>query len=170
MKLGKTFTTLALMGSLIALASQCYAQIDFDTGGSSNVVVSSTSGSQPTQLRTVTAICRVNGFLFATVASAFSVTTTGTSPKFAEVDYSIAKDSTAMDTPTFNSLRFPVPLQPSGTAGVASAAGSTMRVDNCTAGQSVTYRFVAVRVGLTASDTVTSIRPKLVVTFFETKL
>jgi hypothetical protein len=167
---------LTLIGSLIALAPQAYADndqgIDFDAGGNSIVLVSSTSVSTPNILRTVTATCPQNGFLFATAATAFVVKTTN-APKFAGIIYSLAKDSTTRDTSHFNALNFLVPVDPAkitGTNLVRVGSNSLMRVDSCTAGQSVTYRFLASKLSSNASDPVDAEQPTLVVTFFQARI
>ena len=173
MKLRHIVSMLTLIGSLLALAPLSRAQsatgIDFDTG-STTIILSSTSGAPPAVLKSVTATCRTNGFLWATATAAFEATTVGTTAKKARAVYSLEKNSAVIDPTTINILEFFVPLSPSGTAGFASAVGSTMRVDSCTIGQSVTYNFTARREGLTAADTVQANRPKLVVTFFEQRI
>jgi hypothetical protein len=45
-----------------------------------------------------------------------------------------------------------------------------MRVDSCTAGQSVTYRFLASKLSSNVSDPVDAEQPDLVVTFFQTRI
>jgi len=164
---------LTLVGSLFALAPLVHAQpaagIDFDTG-STTIILSSTNGAPPDVLKSVTATCRTNGFLWATATAAFEADTVGATAKKASVVYSLEKGTAAIDPTTINILEFFVPLSPSGSAGFASAVGSTMRVDSCTAGQTVTYNFTARRQGLTAADKVQANRPKLVVTFFEQRI
>ncbi len=176
MKLKNILNSLTLAGSLCALTGQAYAAadqgIDFDPGGNSIVIVSSTSVSTPNILRTVTATCLQNGFLFATAATAFSIRTTK-APKFAGIIYSLAKDSTTRDIFHFNALNFLIPVDPAeitGTNLVRMGSNPLMRVDSCTAGQSVTYRFLASKLSSNVSDPVDAEQPDLVVTFFQTRI
>ena len=81
----------------------------------------------------------------------------------AQFIYSLSKNSTAFD----NSARYDFAIR--AITDLAFVPASTlMRVDSCTAGQSVTYRFVAVKgVDMAA---LLAVQPKLVVTFFQTKI
>jgi hypothetical protein len=164
MNLRNAFTAFTLLGSLVALGPQAHAVegIDFDTG-SASVSVTSTSFTTPTVLRTVTATCPNTGFLLATASSLFTATPGAVNGT--QFTYSIAKDSTAVD----NNTRYTVAMRDIQDPSGASVPGSAlMRVDSCTAGQSVVYRFLGVKgvdlVKLNATQ------PKLVVTFFQRKI
>jgi hypothetical protein len=164
MNFRQAFTAVTMLGSLLAFGPQAQAieGIDFDTG-SATVSVTSTSTVTPTVLRTVTATCPNTGFLLATASSLFTATPGAVNGT--QFLYSIAKDATTFD----NTTRYTVAMRDIKDPGGASVPSSAlMRVDSCTAGQSVTYRFLAAKgvdlVKLNATQ------PKLVVTFFQKKI
>ena len=164
MKLHNVLTLSTLAGSLFALAPQAYADndqgIDFNTGPNS-LAVTSISITTPNVLATVTATCPQAGFLFATASSQFNVTPGVVNG--AQFLYSLAKDATGVD----NATRYDVVIREITSLSFLPAS-SLMRVDSCSAGQSVTYRFVAVK-GVDVSK-LTAVRPKLVVTFSQAKI
>jgi hypothetical protein len=81
----------------------------------------------------------------------------------AQLRYSIARNSTAFD----NTARYDFVIR--AITDLAFVPISTlMRVDACNAGQSVVYRFLAVK-GVDVNQ-LTAVQPKLVVTFFQKKI
>jgi hypothetical protein len=163
MRFHHALTSLAL-ASTLALAGQAHAAadqgIDFDPATAS-VSIASTSVSNPTILRTVTATCPQSGFLYAMASSQFNPRPGAVNG--AQFIYSLSKNSTAFD----NSARYDFAIR--AITDLAFVPASTlMRVDSLTAGQSVTYRLVAVKgVDIAA---LLAVQPKLVVTFFQTKI
>ncbi|MGY6216947.1 hypothetical protein ACW73L_17460 [Methylolobus aquaticus] len=109
-----------------------------------SVVIDSSSSATPNILRSVTVVCPVTGFLLAQADAQFGMnfTTAGVDGILA---YGISR-SAALD---FNHYHY---LQGGSTGGFQYNPGSIQRFDTCTAGQSITYRFVAfLNSGLTTS-------------------
>lgn len=187
MKLRNALTSLTLVGSFIALAPQGHAVvppppdclvgeceppppapdqgIDFPTGDGS-LIVTSRSDLTPDVLRMVTATCPQAGFLYAMAGTSFlffnSVLPPSGETKVG-VRYSLSKDLTSLD-PNFHDFEFVLENK----ADVSSVP--VMRVDSCTAGQSVTYRFNARKLGTAGDFEATAFHPSLVVTFFKNRI
>lgn len=164
MKLHDVSTSLTLVASLLSLSGQAHAAadqgIDFDIGSPAPITVNSTSASAATVLKTVTATCPQNGFLFATATANFIPRPDAN--QVVNFHSSISKDTTAYDFKTnydvilkgvIDEIRLP--------------ANPSLRVDSCSAGKSVTYRFLSFK-GLGTQLIV--VNPGLVVTFFQTKI
>lgn len=164
MKLHTVLTSLTLAGSLCALTGQAYAAadqgIDFDIGTAAPVTVNSTSASAATVLKTVTATCPQNGFLFAMATANFIPR-----PDANEVvnfSSSISKDSTAYDFKASYNV-----ILKSVIDDIRLSANPSMRVDTCSAGQSVRYRFLTFKA---LGTQLIVVNPGLVVTFFQTRI
>lgn len=113
---------------------------------SSFVFIPSVSAAAPTILRTVSIKCPVAGFLLANAEASFQLSfSTATPNSPAVMHYGISR-TTAFDTQHDHAIELPTnPVNP-------IIPGSMQRFDNCTAGQTITYRFIAFLVGgLTAA-------------------
>lgn len=170
MKLHNVLTSLTLAGSLFALTGQVYAAesgIDFGSGGFIKSVNS--TGTSVTRLASVTATCPQNGFLYA-MGSATFIAVSQNTPKVAHIRYSVAK-SLILDPSAEQDLLFRTNGAVNGPNNQEQVGASPIvRFDSCTAGQSITYEFVATRGGSNAAEGISAFQPRLVVTFFQNKI
>lgn len=100
------------------------------------VNITSSSSTAPTILRSVTVKCPVAGFLIANADAEFGLGMTDLNAD-GTLAYGISR-TTALD---FNNYHFIEGRDP--VDGVVSNPGGLQRFDICTAGQTITYRFVA---------------------------
>ncbi|HEY9860726.1 MAG TPA: hypothetical protein V6D16_14550 [Candidatus Obscuribacterales bacterium] len=159
----KTFAAcLILTTSLLSLPNQVKAQtsgIDFSQTNNT-VTINTISTSNPNVLRTVTIRCPDNGFLVATANTKFQYSA---GPNFAgTIAYSISKNSTAFD-PNHQHNLFGNFVN-----NLTTVPASIQRVDECEAGKTITYRFVATQ-GTNVFN-VSASQPNLVVLFFRNRL
>ncbi|WP_139559660.1 hypothetical protein [Methylotetracoccus oryzae] len=99
------------------------------------VTIDSSSTGSPNILRSVTVVCPVTGFLLAQADAQFGLNFT-TAGSDGALGYGISR-TIAIDS---NHYHF---LQGASASGFQYNPGSIQRFDTCTAGQSITYRFVA---------------------------
>ncbi|MFH0343835.1 MAG: hypothetical protein ACHBNF_17330 [Chromatiales bacterium] len=135
----------ALLG-LFALTGQALANPEVGADYSSTtsrVTITSSSTITPTILRTVTVVCPVTGFTIAHADTQFGLVFSGSE---GVVGYGISRNSTAFDENHHHAL------EGEAADSFESNPGAISRFDTCSAGQSVTYRFVAyLSRGLTTS-------------------
>lgn len=167
-----TLTALALASSLCMLAPQAYAVgesgIDFGNGGFLKSVNS--TGSAVTELASVTATCPQNGFLYAMGSATFQAQALNT-PKVAHIRYSVARDVLSLDISAEQDLVFRVNGAVNGSSILEQVGASpVVRLDSCTAGQSITYRFVANRGASNAAEGISAFQPRISVIFFQNKI
>jgi hypothetical protein len=128
-----------------------------DASQSNNLVgITSASFAAPTILRSVAIKCPVAGFLIANADASFFLSPTPGATA-SSLEYSISR-TTAFDASADHSIRIATP------GLVSSIPGSIQRFDSCQAGQTITYRFVALLgEGLTAASDAS--QPRLSVIF-----
>lgn len=151
---------LSLIGTFCVFS---YASAVFagESGMDSNFVqfrnISSTSPAAPTVVNAVTVTCPLAGFLISTASGQISMNTSGSAGEV-DIQYGISKNSLAADINHHHLLR---QYTDSGTTW---ATAHYQRIDSCTAGQTVSLRFVAHRLGAAFAD---AQKASLVVLFVE---
>ncbi len=160
MKRKNLLTSLTLAGALFALGNQVQATSwgDYSQFTGFSVTINSVDPANTTVLNTVTVVCPASGWLVATASTQFDVVNAA-GIEFI-IGYSITRDNVApiaydpnhyqrwQEKADYNSHRAPAGMQ---------------RVDNCTSGQSVTYKFVAYQRGNIVS--VSAFSPRMTVQF-----
>ncbi|RYU62469.1 hypothetical protein EWI61_03015 [Methylolobus aquaticus] len=101
-----------------------------------SIGIPSSSSATPTILRSVTVVCPVAGFLLAQADAQFGMQMSGGAWAEGTLGYGISRN-TAFD---FNHYHY---IEGASGDGFQYNPGSIQRFDTCTAGQSITYRFVA---------------------------
>src|SRR4051794_10175947 len=120
------------------------------------VGITSANFAAPTILRSVVIKCPVAGFLIANADTSFLLSPTPGAAA-SSLEYSISR-TTAFDTSAHHSIRIATP------GLVSSIPGSIQRFDSCKAGQTITYRFVAL-LGEGLSGASDASQPRLSVIF-----
>lgn len=143
MKRTNLLTSLTVAGALFALGGQAHATSWGDYSQStSSVSVGATNPSDTTVLNTVTVVCPAfDGWLVATADAEFISHALHALPTDGLIGYSITRDNVAPIASDNNhnkllSDEYMVQSYHYTSAGM-------QRVDSCTPGQSVTYKFVA---------------------------
>lgn len=119
--------------------------------------ISSTNPATPTVINAVSVTCPLAGLLISTASGQISMNTSGSAGEV-DIQYGISKNSVAADINHHHLLR---QYTDSGTTW---ATAHYQRIDSCTAGQTVTLRFVAHRLGAASAD---AQKASLVVLFVE---
>lgn len=128
-----------------------------DASQSNNLVaISSADFGAPTILRSVVIKCPVAGFLIANADASFLLSPTA-GATISSLEYGISR-TTAFDTAADHTIRIATP------GLVSSIPGSIQRFDSCKAGQTITYRFVAL-LGEGLSGASDASQPRLSVIF-----
>lgn len=147
---------------LVENHAQATPEVGFDFSQTSNTITINTiSTASPNVLRTVTIICPAAGYSVVTANALFQFNVNN--PTFpGTIAYSLSRNSTSFQSAHQHNVFgnyvddfhvFPATIQ---------------RIDSCTAGQSVTYRFLATQ-GSNVFDT-TAKQPSLVVVFYRDRL
>jgi hypothetical protein len=158
------FSVLIFMSLLLLLNASVQAtpEVGFDFSQTSNTVeIDTLSTATPNILRTVTIVCPDDGFTVATANALFSFNVSNTNFP-GTIAYSLSRNSTSFQSNHQHNIfgRYvdnfqvlPVTIQ---------------RIDSCSDGQSVTYRFLATRG--TFSFDVSAKQPNLVVVFYRDRI
>lgn len=147
---------------LVANQAKATPEVGFDfSQTSSNITINTISTASPNVLRTVTIICPAAGYSVATANTLFEFNVNN--PTFpGTIAYSLSRNSASFQSAHQHNVFgnyvedfhiFPATIQ---------------RIDSRTAGQSVTYRFLATQ-GTNVFD-VTAKQPSLVVVFYRDRL
>jgi|GEM_PF-2666602 len=132
-----------------------------ESGMDSNFVqfknIGSTDPSAPTIVNAVTVTCPLAGLLISTASGQISMNTSGSAGEV-DIQYGVSKNSMAQDINHHHLLR---QYTDSGTTW---GTAHYQRIDSCTAGQTVTLRFVAHKLGAASAD---AQKASLVVLFVE---
>jgi hypothetical protein len=145
------------------------AGIDYDTNTGS-VTIASTSASSPTLLQgPITITCPRSGYIHAQGSGGYSYVRAGSTSATA-VPYIWYGVSTTTSLDTSNATIHGEKQGASSTVNAVLGYSpiTTDRVDSCSAGQSLTYRFVAIRGG-GAGDLSGVANPRLVATYYPTR-
>ncbi len=158
------FTSTLLVSAFFLVGSRAHAtpEVGFDFSQTSNTLaVNTLSTNTPNVLRTVTLVCPQAGHTVATANTRFQFNV-GNAAFPGTIAYSLTRGSTSFQSDHQHNIFgnyvddfhvFPATMQ---------------RIDSCTAGQSVTYRFLATQ-GTNVFD-VTARQPSLVVVYYRDRL
>lgn len=158
MTLFKSASVAILAAIAFGTPAQAVGTSGVDTSFVDFVNISSTSPSAPTVVNTVIVKCPSAGLLISAATAQITMGTFNGQADEADVIYSITKNSTAQDINKQHTLREYT------SSGTAFAAASSQRFDTCTAGQTLTFRFVVHRLSATSASAEKS---GLVVTFIQ---
>lgn len=118
--------------------------------------ISSTNPSVPTVVNKVTVMCPADGNLIATASAQITMSSFSGQPGEADVEYGISRNSTASDPNQQHELRQYTD------SGTTFGTAQYQRTGTCKANQTVSFRFVAHRLG---AETASALNSSLVVTF-----
>ena len=152
-------TAIAAAGPASATSWEDYSQLTT----SDAIQITSPDVHDAQMLRTVSVVCPTDGYVVATADSGFDYYPTSV-PGVAAYGYSITRDTSApyeADQKHWRNVSIPL------NAGQIWSSGMLQRADTCTAGQTMTFRFVAFNYG---GGSFYAQQPRMTVRFFDQRI
>jgi hypothetical protein len=158
MKLFTLPTLVCLATFTLGSAALATGQSGMDSSFVAFKNISSTSPATPTVVNTVVVTCPFAGNLISVVSAQITMNTTNTQAGETEIQYGLSKNATSLGLNSYHLLR------EYNASGIINATANFQRVDSCTAGQTVTIRFLAHRID---AESASAEKSSLVVTFIQ---